>query len=82
MQRQVATDYLADDPIEDYEPMTSFNPDESILIIQHDEHEYPNSHLESVLVAVKLKFRCTDNIPEYEAYIIGLQAALDVKINY
>ncbi|XP_059650767.1 uncharacterized protein LOC132296598 [Cornus florida] len=31
-------------------------------------------------IATKLKFNCIDNMAEYEAYIIGLQAALDMDI--
>ncbi|XP_058005361.1 uncharacterized protein LOC131181339 [Hevea brasiliensis] len=31
-------------------------------------------------IAVKLRFGCTNNVTEYEAYVSGLQAALEMKI--
>lgn len=32
-------------------------------------------------IAMRLHFQCTNNIAEYEAYIIGQKAAIDLGIN-
>lgn len=32
------------------------------------------------LVVIKLRFPCTNNMPEYEACIVGLEAALDMNV--
>jgi hypothetical protein len=42
------------------------------ITISFDKKQY--------LVSVKLKFKCTNNITEYEAYIFGLKAMLELKI--
>ncbi|XP_059292532.1 uncharacterized protein LOC132045992 [Lycium ferocissimum] len=44
----------------------------TVLISKNVRH-YP--------MATKLKFRCTNNMAEYEAYILGLRMALDMDIN-
>ncbi|PKI45174.1 hypothetical protein CRG98_034435, partial [Punica granatum] len=43
----------------------------STVLISPDGHYYP--------VAVKIDFPCTNNVAEYEACILGLQATLDFK---
>ena len=43
----------------------------AVLISPEGEH-YP--------VAVKLKFKCTNNMAEYEACALGIQLALDIKV--
>ncbi|XP_060216638.1 uncharacterized protein LOC132644098 [Lycium barbarum] len=44
----------------------------AVLISENGQH-YP--------IAAKLKFRCTNNMAEYEACILGLEMALDMYIN-
>ncbi|PKI35911.1 hypothetical protein CRG98_043699, partial [Punica granatum] len=43
------------------------------VLISSDRHYY--------LVAAKIDFPCTNNVAEYEACILGLQAAIDFKVN-
>jgi ribonuclease HI len=42
------------------------------VIISLDQKQYP--------VLVKLHFECTNNTIEYEACILGLEAALELKV--
>ncbi|PKI76924.1 hypothetical protein CRG98_002711 [Punica granatum] len=42
------------------------------VLISPDEHYYP--------IAAKIDFPCTNNVAEYEACILGLQAAIDFKV--
>ncbi|PKI42997.1 hypothetical protein CRG98_036611 [Punica granatum] len=42
------------------------------VLISPDGHYYP--------VAAKIDFSCTNNVAEYEACILGLQAAIDFKV--
>jgi ribonuclease HI len=95
-------DHLADNAVEDYEPLDFDFPDENVLsivgeeekkdwwtmffdgavnvygngvgavIISPDQKQYP--------VSVKLYFECTNNTAEYEAYILGLEVVLELKI--
>lgn len=98
------TDYLADSPLEDYEPMSFDFPDENIMAI---EKEVEFSDLEmwvmlfdgasnelghgvgAILVSPKNKlfplteklyFDCTNNVVEYEACSMGIQAARDMNV--
>uniref|UniRef100_A0A2N9HZ22 Uncharacterized protein n=1 Tax=Fagus sylvatica TaxID=28930 RepID=A0A2N9HZ22_FAGSY len=75
---QAIADYLADYPSEQLELMDSEFPDEGPNAV--------GSGIGAVLVspkgqqtpiAVKLGFDCTNNMTEYEACIVGLQAALE-----
>ncbi|PKI73168.1 hypothetical protein CRG98_006455 [Punica granatum] len=43
-----------------------------VVLISPDGRHYP--------VAVKVDFSCTNNVVEYEACILGLQAAIDFKV--
>ncbi|XP_059281030.1 uncharacterized protein LOC132034668 [Lycium ferocissimum] len=43
------------------------------VLIPESERHYP--------MAAKLKFRCTNNMAEYEACILGLRMALDMDVN-
>lgn len=91
---QAVADHSTDNPVEAYEPVTYFFPNESMLITELDEDEHPNGQLyfdgavnvygngigvvlispkgDNYLVAVQLKFPCTNTMPEYEACIVGL----------
>ena len=44
-----------------------------VVIISLDQKQYP--------VLVKLHFECTNNTTEYEVCILGLEAALELKID-
>ena len=87
----VIADHLADNVVEDY--VLSLEEEEektdwwtiffdgvvnvygngaSAVIISLDQKPYP--------VSVKLHFECTNNTTEYEACILGLEAALELKI--
>jgi ribonuclease HI len=87
----VIADHLADNVVEDY--VLSLEEEEekidwwtiffdgvvnvygngaSAVIISLDQKPYP--------VLFKLHFECTNNTTEYEACILGLEAALELKI--
>ena len=96
------TDHLADNAVEDYEPLDFDFPDENVLSIEEEEGKidwwtmffdgavnvYGNGAGAVIIspdkkqypVAVKLHFECTNNTTEYEACILGLEAALELKI--
>jgi len=98
----VIADHLADNAVEDYEPLDFDFPDENLLVIEEEEEKtdwwtmffygavnvYGNgvgamiiSHDQKLYpVSVKLHFECTNNTVEYEAYILSLEAALEMKI--
>ena len=42
------------------------------VIISPDQKQYP--------ISIKLQFECTNNTAEYKACILGLEAALEMKI--
>uniref|UniRef100_A0A2N9GGE3 Integrase catalytic domain-containing protein n=1 Tax=Fagus sylvatica TaxID=28930 RepID=A0A2N9GGE3_FAGSY len=65
---QAIADYLADYPSEQLELMDSEFPDEDVLVSPKGQQ---------TPIAVKLGFDCTNNMTEYEACIVGLQAALE-----
>ncbi|XP_052305620.1 uncharacterized protein LOC127904792 [Populus trichocarpa] len=95
-------DHLADNAVEDYEPLDFDFPDEDILSIEKEEEKtdwwtmffdgavnvYGNGAGAVIIspdkkqypVSVKLHFECTNNTAEYEACILGLEAALELKI--
>ncbi|XP_052301368.1 LOW QUALITY PROTEIN: uncharacterized protein LOC127904008 [Populus trichocarpa] len=95
-------DHLADNAVEDYEPLDFDFPDEDILLIEKEEEKtdwwtmffdgavnvYGNGAGAVIIspnkkqypVSVKLHFECTNNTAEYEACILGLEAALELKI--
>jgi hypothetical protein len=98
----VIADHLADNAVEDYEPLDFDFPDENLLVIEEEEEKtdwwtmffdgavnvYGNgvgamiiSHDQKLYpVSVKLHFEFTNNTVEYEAYILSLEAALEMKI--
>uniref|UniRef100_A0A2N9F6E3 Reverse transcriptase domain-containing protein n=1 Tax=Fagus sylvatica TaxID=28930 RepID=A0A2N9F6E3_FAGSY len=61
---QAIADYLADYPSEQLELMDSEFPDEDVMTVDEDNHG-------------SWGFDCTNNMTEYEACIVGLQAALE-----
>ncbi|XP_052312616.1 uncharacterized protein LOC112328848 [Populus trichocarpa] len=94
--------HLADNAVEDYEPLDFDFPDEDILSIEKEEEKtdwwtmffdgavnvYGNGAGAVIIspdkkqypVSVKLHFECTNNTAEYEVCILGLKAALELKI--
>jgi ribonuclease HI len=98
----VIADHLADNAVEDYEPLDFDFPDENLLAIEEEEEKTdwwtmffdravnvyrngagtviisPDQKLYPVLI--KLHFECTNNTAEYEACILVLEAALEMKI--
>nr|XP_034920866.1 uncharacterized protein LOC118053664 [Populus alba] len=95
------TDHLADNAVEDYEPLDFDFPDENVLSIAGEEEKtdwwtmffdgavnvYGNGASAVIIspeqkqypVSVKLYFECTNNTAKYEACILGLEAALELK---
>ncbi|XP_050875520.1 uncharacterized protein LOC127079143 [Lathyrus oleraceus] len=107
----ILSDYLADQPVEDYEPLKFDFPDEDILLIKRDYEEpgpeegpepglwwrmmfdgssnYSGHGIGADLMnpkggftpfTARLDFECTNNVAEYEACILGLEAAIDLRI--
>ncbi|XP_050897804.1 uncharacterized protein LOC127104675 [Lathyrus oleraceus] len=106
----ILSDYLADQPVEDYEPLKFDFPDEDIMWVKDFEKPEPEGGPEpglwwkmmfdgssnysghgigAVLMnpkggytpfTARLDFECTNNIAEYEACILGLEAAIDLRI--
>jgi ribonuclease HI len=95
-------DHLADNAMEDYEPLDFDFLDENVLSVEEEEGKtdwwtmffdgavnvYGNGAGAVIIspdkkqypVAVKLHFECTNNTAEYEACILGLKVALELKI--
>nr|XP_034909787.1 uncharacterized protein LOC118045297 [Populus alba] len=98
----VIADHLADNAIEDYEPLDFDFPHENLLSIEREEemtdwwtmffdgavNVYGNGAGAVIVspdrklypVSVKLHFECTNNTAKYEACILGLEDALEMKI--
>ena len=102
MKGSVIADHLADNAVEDYEPLDFDFPDENLLPIEEEEEKtdwwtmffdgvvnvYGNGAGAVIVspdqklypVSVKLHFECTNNTAEYEACILDLEVALEMKI--
>ncbi|XP_050916752.1 uncharacterized protein LOC127131911 [Lathyrus oleraceus] len=106
----VLSKYLANHPVEDYEPLKFDFPDEDIMLVKDCETPSPDEGPEpgscwkmmfdgssncmghgvgAVLMnpnggythfTARLCFECTNNIAEYEACILGIEAAIDTRI--
>ena len=104
----VLSEYLAQQPIEDYQPIKFDFPDEDVMTIKEmpgpDEGPEPGSRWKLVFdgasnalghgvgaiitspngghtpFTARLCFDCTNNMAEYEACILGLEAAIDLRI--
>ncbi|XP_050890237.1 uncharacterized protein LOC127095610, partial [Lathyrus oleraceus] len=81
----VLSDYLANQPVEDYQSLKFDFPDEDIMLVKDceipglDEGPEPGSRWKLMFDA-RLCFDCTNNIAEYEACILGIEAAIDLRI--
>ena len=98
-------DYLARQPINDYQPMHPKFPDEDIMTLFEEEVKYEDRDkrivwfggasnalghgVGAVLVTPddqcipftsRLGFDCTNNMDEYEACTLGIQAVIDFKV--
>uniref|UniRef100_A0A2N9GJ26 Integrase catalytic domain-containing protein n=1 Tax=Fagus sylvatica TaxID=28930 RepID=A0A2N9GJ26_FAGSY len=69
---QAIADYLADYPSEQLELMDSEFPDEDVMTVERRQ-----SGDNKLLSLLSWGFDCTNNMTEYEACIVGLQAALE-----
>ncbi|PKI53831.1 hypothetical protein CRG98_025772, partial [Punica granatum] len=76
MKGQPITDHLAEFPIDEDTPINSDFPNKGILQVI-DEGETPGWKM---YFDAKIDFPCTNNVAEYEACILGLQAAIDLKV--
>ncbi|XP_070040388.1 uncharacterized protein [Nicotiana tomentosiformis] len=88
MKAQALADLLAENPVdEEYEPLKTYFPDEEVMYVDEADHdENPGWKLffdRAVLifetrhhypVTAQLRFYCTNNMDEYEAYILGLRS--------
>ena len=97
-------EYLAQQPVNDYQSMQPEFPDEDIMALFEDDQEDENikkwtllfdgasnimGHgIGAVLISpenqyipmtARLCFNCTNNIAEYEACVMGIQAAIESK---
>ena len=98
-------DYLAQQPISDYQPMHPEFPDEDIMALFEEEVEDEDRDkwvvwfdgvsnalghgIGAVLVSLdkqclpfmtRLCFNCINNMAEYEAYTLRIQAAIDFRV--
>ncbi|XP_050890752.1 uncharacterized protein LOC127096188 [Lathyrus oleraceus] len=106
----VLADHLAQQPLEDYQPLKFDFPDEDIMVVKNPEdselEEGPEPNEDWILMfdgasnaighgigavlmspknfhllfTIKLGFTCTSNMAEYEACILGLEEAIELKI--
>ncbi|PKI75855.1 hypothetical protein CRG98_003770 [Punica granatum] len=81
---QAIADHLAEFPIDDDTPINSDFPNEGILQV-NDEEESPRLKMYfdgtvNSTGSAKIDFPCTNNVAEYEACILDLQAAIDLKV--
>ncbi|KAL3567809.1 hypothetical protein D5086_030460 [Populus alba] len=102
MKGSVIANHLANNAVEDYEPLDFDFPDEDVLLIEEEEGKtdrwiiffdgvvnmYGNGAGAIIISlekkqypgSIKLHFECTNNTAEYEACILGLKSALELKI--
>ncbi|XP_050909501.1 uncharacterized protein LOC127123315 [Lathyrus oleraceus] len=107
----VLPEYLAHQPVEDYQSMRLDFPDEDVMYIRDyaipgpEEGPEPGSRWTLVFdgasnasgngigaviasptdfhlpFTARLCFKCTNNMAEYEACILGIEAAIDLRVN-
>ncbi|XP_070050704.1 uncharacterized protein [Nicotiana tomentosiformis] len=101
---QALADHLTENPVDgDYEPLTTYFPDEEVLFAGEDITEsYPRWRLffdratnfkgveiGAVLIlesrqhysaSEKIRFPCTNNMAEYEAFIHGIEMAVNMNV--
>jgi len=93
--------HLADNIVEDYEPLNFDFLDEDVLVTKREEKsDWWTMYFDGVVnvsgngagaviispkrkqypISIKLHFSCTNNTAEYEAFIHGLEGALEMRI--
>ncbi|PKI60705.1 hypothetical protein CRG98_018901 [Punica granatum] len=84
---QAIADHLAEFPVDDDTPINMDFPDEGILQVDEEKEEptwkmYFDGAVNSMRsgIGAVLISPCTNNVAEYEACILGLQAAIDFKM--
>ncbi|XP_070056974.1 uncharacterized protein [Nicotiana tomentosiformis] len=101
---QALPDHNAENPVDgDYEPLTTYFPDEEVLFAGEDTVEsylgwgmffdgvanFKGVEIGAVLIleskkyyptSTKIRLPCTNNMAEYEAYILGIGMAVDMNI--
>ncbi|XP_034903466.1 uncharacterized protein [Populus alba] len=93
-------DHLANNAMEDYEPLNFDFPVEDVLLVEKEKLDWWTMYFDSVvnvcgngagaviispdkkqyMVSIKLQFGCINYTAEYEACILGLEAALELNI--
>ncbi|XP_050889975.1 uncharacterized protein LOC127095309 [Lathyrus oleraceus] len=73
----VLTDHLAHQPIDDYESINFEFPDEDVMYLKAKDC---NELLPNEGPKPALTLKCTNNMAEYEACIMGLEEAIDLRI--
>ncbi|XP_058725772.1 uncharacterized protein LOC131597070 [Vicia villosa] len=85
----VLADHLAHQAVDDYQSMNFEFPDEDIMLVT--DYEEPGNGIGAVIISpegghtpftARLCFDCTNNMAEYEACIMGLKAAIDLRIKF
>ncbi|KAI5436565.1 hypothetical protein KIW84_022897 [Lathyrus oleraceus] len=76
----VLVDHLAHQPIEDYHSVQYDFPDEEILYLKMKDCDEPFLEEGPEPGSPRLTFNCTNNMVEYEACIMGLEEAIDLRI--
>ncbi|XP_058725708.1 uncharacterized protein LOC131597002, partial [Vicia villosa] len=75
----VLADHLAHQPLEEYQSMKFDFPDEDIMKLDDNEGPEPGERW-TLTFDARICFDCTNNVAEYEACIMGLEAAIDMRI--
>ncbi|MCH79882.1 protein NYNRIN-like, partial [Trifolium medium] len=76
----VLAEHLAHQPVEDYQPMCFEFPDEDIMALSKKIIVLISPRDTYTPFTARLLFDCTNNIAEYEACIMGLQADIELRI--
>nr|XP_009624634.1 uncharacterized protein LOC104115664 [Nicotiana tomentosiformis] len=79
MKAQALADHLAENPVDgEYVPLRTYFPDEEVLYV--DEVDHNENRGQHYPVTVELRFYYTNNMAEYEACILGLRLAVDMRV--
>ncbi|KAI5431765.1 hypothetical protein KIW84_035802 [Lathyrus oleraceus] len=74
----ILEDHLVHQPIEDYQSVQYDFPDEEILYLKMKYCDEPT--LDEGPEPARLTFKCTNNMAEYEACIMGLEECIDLSV--
>ena len=80
-------DYLAQQPLNDYQPMHPEFPNEDIMALFGEKVEDEDRDKwivwfddQCIPFTARLGFDCMNNMAEYEACTLGIQAAIDFNV--